>query len=537
MKTLSQVKVTARERDRRKFFLREWKTFLPKKSLDNTNTSAFLLKKLPFKYLETITTLFNKCAENGSFFKTAKHAKVICLSKDGMFPSIDKLRPISLLSNIGKWFERIIHRRLTNWCHENNILTDEQSGFTPGRRLQTRILSLVEDLRQTIAANNRPSLVIFVDFLSAFDRLWHPSLIHTLESMGLPSPLLKWIVNWIQDRSLCIKFGDSTSRNIPMLVGAPQGSVLAATLFRLHVHALPEYLRAFVTHLFADDLAIQINGDLEKRFSDNVATIETRATVALDRLEDFAADKLLPVNVRKTKGLFVHGVVAPPYPKLRYKGKDIEFVNSFKYLGVTVSTKLGWTIFITDKIRKIRRIYAGLREINRSICTKEMRIRKKIFCAFAIPHFLWLLPLWFIFTEKQRNYIEHVYCSGLRTVYGIGKWEDETILALTREKSLRDVVFTYWSKLSRHLEISPDAVVFQQTWNTHKMLTTLEPSHKKLIGFCRNSRFLNRLQRNVQHSLNEWYLFEEAHRSQLNFYVVNSNTLCSFIYRFFLTTE
>ena len=421
--------------------LREWKMFLPKKSLDSMNTSAFLLKKLPLKYLETITLIFNKCAEKGTFFKSAKHAKVICLSKDGLFPSIDKLRPISLLPNFGKWFERIIHRRLTSWCNANNIFTDEQSGFTPGRRLQTRILSLVEDVRQTIAANNRPALVIFVDFLSAFDRLWHPALISTLETMGLPSPLLKWIVNWIQERSLCISFGDSISRTIPMLVGAPQGSVLAATLFRLHVHALPEYLRAFVTHLFADDLAIQINGDLEKRLSNNIVTIEARAKVALDQLEKFSVDRLLPVNIPKTKALLVHGVVAPPYPKLMYKGKVIEFVNNFKYLGVTIATKLGWTTFIADRIRKIRRIYAGLREINRNIEAKETRIRKTIFSAFAIPHFLWLLPLWFTFTEKQRSHIEHVYCSGLRTVYGIGKWEDETILSLTREKSLKDVVY------------------------------------------------------------------------------------------------
>jgi hypothetical protein len=42
----------------------------------------------------------------------AKHAKVICLSKEGLFPTINKLRPISLLPNLGKWYERIIHHRL-----------------------------------------------------------------------------------------------------------------------------------------------------------------------------------------------------------------------------------------------------------------------------------------------------------------------------------------------------------------------------------------------------------------------------------------
>lgn len=138
--------------------LREWKKLLPKKSSDSAGTSAFMLKKLPFEYLSTITILFNKCASDGSFFSAGKVAKVICLSKDGLYPDKNKLRPISLLPNIAKWFERIIHRRIIEWCHEKNIATDEQSGFMQGRRLQTRILSLVENLRLTWPhATDQPS--------------------------------------------------------------------------------------------------------------------------------------------------------------------------------------------------------------------------------------------------------------------------------------------------------------------------------------------------------------------------------------------
>ena len=95
---------------------------------------------------------------------------------DGLYPAKDKLRPISLLPNIAKWFERIVHHRIPKWCRNQNIAVDEQSGFMQGRRIQSRILSLVENLRLTIAACNRPALTIFVDFLSAFDRMWRPRL-------------------------------------------------------------------------------------------------------------------------------------------------------------------------------------------------------------------------------------------------------------------------------------------------------------------------------------------------------------------------
>ncbi|CAM4779410.1 unnamed protein product, partial [Rotaria magnacalcarata] len=80
----------------------EWKSFKPKKSSDSAGTSAYMLKQLPTEYLGIITVLFNKCAVKGNFFEESKHAKVICLSKDGMYPAENKLRPISLLPNLGK---------------------------------------------------------------------------------------------------------------------------------------------------------------------------------------------------------------------------------------------------------------------------------------------------------------------------------------------------------------------------------------------------------------------------------------------------
>ncbi|CAF4248360.1 unnamed protein product, partial [Rotaria socialis] len=325
---------------------KNWKRAQKKKSTDTEGLSAFLLHQIPLEYLQIITVAFNKIAETGEVLRSSKHAKTICLSKDGMYPEVNKLRPISLLSNFGKCFERIIHGRILKWCRENDIFIDEQSGFTAERRLQTRILSLVEDLRLATAANNRPSLVIFVDFMSAFDRMWHPALLKTLLKLEFPPPLLRWIFSWLNGRTMSIHVGNAVSRVIKLFVGTPQGSVLAATLFRLHVHFLSSYFMNLVCHLFADDLAIIISGALENTFTKNIAELERQAEIAMRILAKYADDNLLPVNINKTKALLVHDVVAPPYPKIKYKELPIEFVKRFKYLGVDITTKLGWGIYI-----------------------------------------------------------------------------------------------------------------------------------------------------------------------------------------------
>ncbi|CAF2933030.1 unnamed protein product [Rotaria sp. Silwood2] len=181
--------------------------------------------------------------------------------------------------------------------------------------------------------------------------MWHPALISTLLKLDFPLPLLHCVVLWLKGRTMSIHVGEAISRSINIYIGAPQGSVLAATLFRLHVHFLPNVFMNLTCHLFADDLAIVIPGSLEKKFSTNIDLLEKQAEIAMSILEGFANNNLLPVNINKTKALLVHDIVAPPYTKIKYKGVKIDFVKRFKYLGVDITTKLGWGIYIQNRLK------------------------------------------------------------------------------------------------------------------------------------------------------------------------------------------
>ena len=405
-----------------------------------------------------------------------------------------------------------------------------------GRRLQTRILSLVENLRLTIAACNRPALTIFVDFLSAFDRMWHPALIKHLNELGMPLQLIKWIHSWLLNRSLYISYGDEISRSIKMEVGAPQGSVLAATLFRLHIHFLPSFFHGLTIHLFADDLAIVLDGSLEKRFSLNIIDIEKRAEEAMKTLEKFSDDILLPVNVSKTKILLVHGVVAPPLPKVKYKQQQLEHVKTFKYLGVHISTKLGWGNYINERLKKIRNIYKGLRIIYRAISVDNIDIRRRIFLAYALPHFCWLFSTWFYFTQKQQQTIEHVFCSGIRIVYALRGWDDLTTMILSQEKSIRDYILSYWTRLNLHLERASEALSFQQSWQAYKIATANDKTWYESLDLDENNKFPARLTERARHTLTDWKVFENEHKQFFKIYKNNTHYLNTFIYKYFIAS-
>lgn len=78
---------------------------------------------------------------------------------------------------------------------------------------------------------------------------------------------------------------------------APQGSTIAATLLRLHIHLLYKYINREVYHLFADDLVLISPGSLEENFTANIPEIEARAAQGMLKLEKFSNDYELPVNV------------------------------------------------------------------------------------------------------------------------------------------------------------------------------------------------------------------------------------------------
>ena len=69
-------------------------------------------------------------------------------------------------------------------------------------------------------------------------------------------------------------------------------------------------------------------------------------------------------------------------------------------------------------------------------------IRKKIFYAFALPHFMRLFVAWFYYTDSQQK-IEHLHASGLRIVYNLWGWDDFNIYVTTREKTRLDYLYSY----------------------------------------------------------------------------------------------
>ena len=112
-------------------------------------------------------------------------------------------------------------------------------------------------------------------------------------------------------------------------------------LWSKHPCDLPKVLRNTTVTLFADDTALYCS-------SQSARDLQTMLNQDLDRLAQWLYEHKLTLNVSKSKFMLIGGpgkLNALEEFTLTIKEKELDRVNSYKYLGVIINENLSWTVF------------------------------------------------------------------------------------------------------------------------------------------------------------------------------------------------
>ena len=178
-----------------------------------------------------------------------------------------------------------------------------------------------------------------LDLKKAFDTVDHVILLGKLKSLGISSNSLEWFHSYLSSRYQKTVIGQASSTSRKVSVSVPHGSILGPLLFAIYINDLPEVPRNTTVTLFTDDPALYCS-------SQSAHDLQTMLNQDLDRLAQWLYEHKLTPNVSKSKFMLIGSARKLNTLEeftLTIKEKELDRVNSYKYLGVIISENLSWT--------------------------------------------------------------------------------------------------------------------------------------------------------------------------------------------------
>ena len=174
------------------------------KAVKSTNVPTKLIKEFRDFFSEFIYKSINHCKTEGNFIADFKEAEVYPLYKNDGRADKSNYRPISILSNVSKLYERCLYNQLYDYF-DKNIFSKYQCGFRKGFSTQHALLVMIEKMK--IARDNKEfCATILTDLPKAFDCICHDLHIAKLNAY---------------DRSQKTKVGSSFSVYLDIIYGEP----------------------------------------------------------------------------------------------------------------------------------------------------------------------------------------------------------------------------------------------------------------------------------------------------------------------------
>jgi hypothetical protein len=204
---------------------------------------------------QPLVNLINLSLATGIFPDKLKIAKVIPIYKMGDTDCFANYRPISLLPNFSKFFEKVMYNGLMELIEKHDILYSSQFGFREKHSTSLAITHLVNKITSAID-RKEITVGVFLDLAKALDTIDHDILLAKLDHYGMRGQALQWISSYFYCRKQYVQYKETFSSYHTIKCGVPQGSILGPLFFLLYINDISNASNLTESLIFADDTSV-----------------------------------------------------------------------------------------------------------------------------------------------------------------------------------------------------------------------------------------------------------------------------------------
>ena len=292
------------------------------------------------------------------------------------------------------------------YCAKVSSAIDPRQFARAGHSTTDALIYLLQAIYEALDTGNCDARLFFADFSKGFDMIDHEVLVIELRYLSVHPVLINWTKAFLTNRTQAVRIGGTISDLKSPKGGIPQGTKLGVILFTIMTNNL---LRSWKLRIkLVDDTTA-----LEIIPRNSISLLN----FAANDIHRFSVDHRMRLNLVKCKDMLINFMHNHNFilNSIVLGNNTIETVNTYKLLGVHISSDLKWNChveYITKKANK--RIYS-IRILKHSGAPQIQLV--KVYVSLISLILEYAVPAWQNIPDHLQDKIERVQKRALRIIF------------------------------------------------------------------------------------------------------------------------
>lgn len=356
-----------------------------------------ILRKIVMMRPQLLLPTFNACLRTCRFPDSWRKATLVLLRKgDKPLDTPSSYRPLCLLNSIAKLYERLLKSRLEEYLQSiPDGISDRQFGFVKGRstvQAIDKVMSIVDHAGTGQLRRRELCALTSLDVANAFNTAPWDRIDDSLIKKRVPTYLIGCIRSYFCGRTIMTDDGSHA-----VSAGVPQGSVIGPILWNIFYDSLMRLNFPEGVHIvcFADDAAIIATGK-------STQLLEQSMNDSLEMVAEWMDAHGLTISSSKSSAVMLTTKRGYVRPEFVLRGVRIELKDSLRYLGIELSSTLGFKKHIEVVSNKATRTASAIARLMPNVGGPSAE-KRRLLSSVVHSQLLYAVPIWHGALKYERN--------------------------------------------------------------------------------------------------------------------------------------